>query len=129
MKQISSVVCVVARLAFGISLAVGMLACSKSEAEHAEKSEGSVAKVFGDSARGQAIVAKWCVSCHAVDGKTVSDQVPSLSSVANSPLGNPDTLRAFLNQPHKPMPPLQLTNQEIEDVVAYLQNLKRPGGA
>ena len=45
MKQISSVVCVVARLAFGISLAVGMVACSKSEAEHAEKSEGSVAKV------------------------------------------------------------------------------------
>ena len=36
---------------------------------------------------------------------------------------SPDTLRAFLTEPHRPMPDLSLSRQEILDLTAYIQSL------
>ncbi len=85
------------------------------------------AQIVGDAARGNEITAKWCVSCHLLDGQSGSDGAPPLRSVAARGAQTTGFFRNFLMSPHKPMPPLQLTNQEIEDVVAYLGDLARSG--
>lgn len=76
----------------------------------------------GDSARGQAIVERWCVSCHAPgSARTAADAAPSLSEVRKRPDLTPDRLRGWLADPHPPMPNLNLAEQEIEDLVAFLR--------
>lgn len=83
----------------------------------------AAAQIVGDAARGNEITAKWCVSCHLLDGQSGSDGAPPLRGVSAKGAQTPGFFRNFLMAPHKPMPPLQLTNQEIEDVVAYLGEL------
>ncbi len=85
---------------------------------------GSAGKVVGDAARGQSIAVKWCQNCHAFKGASASDQVPSLSAIAARPGRTGEAMRAFLMQPHDPMPPLQLNNQEVEDLVVFLLALR-----
>jgi len=80
------------------------------------------AKQYGSAERGQEVVAMWCVSCHSV-GATANDRVPSLQALAANPKRTDGAIRAFLMQPHKPMPPLELGTQQIEDIVAYLRTL------
>ncbi len=82
-------------------------------------------KFFGDAARGRELAARWCVSCHKVNGAPLNDQVPTFASLATSARSE-DAIRGFLLQPHRPMPPLSLSNQEIEDLVSYLRSLKSP---
>lgn len=76
----------------------------------------------GDGARGRAIVETWCVSCHT-PGRvgTATDAAPSLSEIRQRPDLTPDRLRGWLADPHPPMPNLNLTGQEIEDLIAYLK--------
>ena len=38
---------------------------------------------------------------------------------------SPETLRAWLTLPHPPMPNPSLTRSEIDDIIAYLNSLKR----
>ncbi|WP_446719477.1 c-type cytochrome [Inquilinus sp. OTU3971] len=82
----------------------------------------SLAGAVGDGARGRAIVETWCTSCHAPDrARTAADAAPSLSEIRHRPDLTPDGLRTWLADPHPPMPNLNLTPQEIEDLVAYLR--------
>ncbi|MBY0511461.1 MAG: c-type cytochrome [Rhodospirillaceae bacterium] len=104
-----------ALLALGIFSAVPGLAAAQ---------EGTKAVIYGDKERGQAIAAKWCAHCHAIHTASANDQVPSLPVVATRHKGQPAVLRAFLHAPHKPMPPLQLTNQEIEDLAVFIEAIK-----
>ncbi|WP_342236304.1 c-type cytochrome [Inquilinus sp. OTU3971] len=76
----------------------------------------------GDSERGRTIAETWCVSCHARQSdQTAIDAAPSLSAIQERPDLTPDRLRTWLADPHPPMPNLNLTRQEIEDLVAYLR--------
>ena len=86
--------------------------------------EGTKAAIYGDAVRGQVIAEKWCANCHNISAESASDQIPSLPLVAMRQKGQPAVLRAFLRAPHKPMPPLHLTNQEIEDVAVFIEGLK-----
>ena len=54
-----------------------------------------------------------------------TDAVPTLESIAKDPRHDPDWVRQWLNDPHPPMPNLQLSHAQIEDVVAYLESLAR----
>ena len=82
------------------------------------------AELHGDAARGRELSDRWCVSCHRTDSATLNDQVPSLTAIAGS--GRTEaSMRGFLVQQHPPMPPLSLSNQQIADVLAYLNTLKR----
>ena len=83
------------------------------------------AQIVGDAVRGKDITSKWCVGCHVRDNKMGSDNAPPLTSIAAKGAKSPGFLRSFLAQPHAPMPPLQLNNQEIEDIAAYFGELSR----
>lgn len=75
---------------------------------------------YGDAQRGQVLVQNWCSSCHTIQAQG-SDGLPSVTDLAARADHGAAAIRRFLVQPHKPMPPLDLTPQEIEDVVAYLR--------
>jgi mono/diheme cytochrome c family protein len=113
---------------FVMGCALSLASCSPSSEDHsgtaeAPKNAGTVAKIYGDAQRGGALVEKWCLACHVLDASVASDQVPSFKSVAENPMKTSDYLRGFLARPHEPMPPLQLSNQDIEDVIVFIRGL------
>jgi mono/diheme cytochrome c family protein len=80
----------------------------------------------GDPAEGRGIAERWCSSCHVAPGHGGgTDAVPTLEGIARDPRHDAGWLRQWLNDPHPPMPNLQLSHAEIENVVAYLQTLVR----
>jgi cytochrome c len=82
----------------------------------------------GDAGQGHRFASQSCSNCHLVDAqqtKPAVDGVPSFVSLANDPAKTPERLRTFLTNPHGAMPPISLSRQEIADVVAYIQTLKK----
>ena len=57
------------------------------------------------------------------DLQPLSPFAPPFSTVAKAAVITPERLRSWLLNPHPAMPQLDLTLQEIEDLVAYLQEL------
>ena len=79
----------------------------------------------GDPAKGVMLARTWCAGCHVVEpGGRGTDTAPPFMTIANDPKRSPDALRAWLTRPHPPMPNMNLTRAEIDDVVAYLRSLK-----
>lgn len=79
----------------------------------------------GDVATGKLAARRWCASCHVVEpGGHGSDAVPDFPSIAADPKKTDDVLRTFLADPRHPMPNLQLSRREIEDLVAYIASLR-----
>ena len=69
----------------------------------------------------------WCANCHVVAaGGSGSDAVPSFLSIAADPKKTDEYLRGFLADPRHPMPNLQLSRQEIDNLVAYIASLRSP---
>ena len=85
------------------------------------------AKIYGDPEHGKETVEKWCVACHKA-GPSANDQVPAITDLATNPRRTDGAIRAFLAHPHRPMPPLELSNQQIEDIISYLHNLRAEMG-
>jgi mono/diheme cytochrome c family protein len=82
------------------------------------------ADAAGDPGSGRAVAERWCASCHAVErAGTATDAAPAFVTIAQHASRDPGRLRAWLTAPHPPMPNPGLSRQEIEDVVAYLQQL------
>ena len=79
----------------------------------------------GDPDAGAALVEAWCAECHVVgDAGQGADVGPALPMLLENELRTPDQIRGWLADPHPPMPDFELTRQEIEDVVAYLERLR-----
>jgi len=78
-----------------------------------------------DVAQGERIARRWCAACHVVsaDQQRASADVPSFFDVARRRSGQ--DLRAFLTDPHPRMPDMSLTREEIADLVAYIESLKK----
>ncbi len=111
--------------------AVLLLASCSAPVEYTaapQRDASAGAKQYGSAERGQAIVGMWCVGCHSV-GTTTNDRIPSLRVLAANPARTDAAIRVFLMQPHKPMPPLELGTQQIEDIIAYLRALPPPAPA
>jgi mono/diheme cytochrome c family protein len=106
---------VIVLIAFGIA--------SPAMAQHDKAvSKPQPTKIVGDAKRGEALVTRWCTSCHRLsDDGTASDQAPSIRWIADLAQKKPDYIRTFLNHPHAPMPPLDLDRTEIEDAVTYFR--------
>ena len=69
-----------------------------------------------------------CAECHAVrDGERASTkaQAPTFTSVANTPGMNAMALEVWFQTPHPTMPNLKFTNQESDDVIAYILSLRK----
>ncbi len=92
-----------------------------------QREAGKSAKLYGDAIRGKEIADRWCVGCHSA-GPTVDDRIQSFPSLAGDRRRSEGAIRTFLMQPHRPMPPLELGTQQIEDIIAFLQTV-RPDSA
>lgn len=78
----------------------------------------------GDVTRGKNIAQRWCSACHLVapeQSRAVAD-VPSFAAIAGMKLA-PNSLKAFLSDPHPKMPNMNLTRSEIDDIDAYIRSL------
>jgi mono/diheme cytochrome c family protein len=81
----------------------------------------------GDPESGRELADRWCATCHAVGRpQTATDAAPAFATIAQHGRAEPGRLRAWLAEPHPPMPNPGLSRQQIEDVIAYLQRLGGP---
>lgn len=75
----------------------------------------------GDAKRGELVYQRnACVSCHMINGRG-GKIGPDLSRVGENRM-LPDSYRQQLVNTHKP--PVALPQQELDDLIAYLQSLK-----
>lgn len=80
-----------------------------------------------DAGRGKALAERLCVNCHVVGADSqgaVPEGVPSFRVIANKPGQTADHIRAILIKPHAPMPNIDLTRSEIDDLISYLDELR-----
>lgn len=82
--------------------------------------------VRADAAIGESLARQWCSSCHQVGhGRVTNDGAPAFKAVARRRGTTRDRLRNWLADPHPPMPNLDLARQDIEDLIDYIETLKR----
>jgi mono/diheme cytochrome c family protein len=78
----------------------------------------------GNVEAGHQLARIWCSSCHLVDSSgQARDAAPPFAAIAKRRAADRAWLRAWLISPHPPMPNFNLTRQQIDDIVAYLQSL------
>ncbi|MCP8940351.1 cytochrome c [Alsobacter sp. SYSU M60028] len=77
------------------------------------------------AARGKVVAQRWCAECHVVapEQKTAKADVPPFSAIAERGRnGSSVPLETFLMNPHPRMPDMQLTRNEVADLVAYIRS-------
>ena len=81
-----------------------------------------------DVAAGQKLAETVCVTCHiiapGVGPAQVTAGIPSFMAVANKPDENAAKIKGAILAPHPPMPQVQLTIHELDNVAAYIMSLK-----
>jgi mono/diheme cytochrome c family protein len=111
------------RVALMAAAMTGLAACGGPPVDSAAKTtvtpKGGSARMYGNAQRGKEFVERACTTCHTL-GVTGTDGAPALALLKKNPQKTDAYIRGFLFSPHKPMPPIALTNQEIEDIIAYL---------
>jgi cytochrome c len=72
--------------------------------------------------RGREMVERWCVDCHLIgpDGPG-GDAGPSFQAVAET--RSEEALRAWISDPHPPMPKLDISANAVDDIAAYISSL------
>jgi mono/diheme cytochrome c family protein len=79
-------------------------------------------------ARGRELAERSCGGCHAIDGGSGSivqgTDVPSFRAIAGRPNQTAEHLKAFILTPHRPMPGIPLSLNEVDDIVAFVQSLR-----
>ncbi len=87
---------------------------------------GLASAASAEPAEGLRLVRQWCTSCHIVaPGTGGSDAAPPFQTIANDPNVTEGGLRAWLANPHPPMPRFDLTRAETDAIIAYIRSLKR----
>ncbi len=82
------------------------------------------ARAAGDAAEGERIAQRWCSSCHVVGREArATDRAPAFVALAADPAKTEGYLKAWITNPHPPMPNFNLTRQRIDDLVAYIRSL------
>ena len=81
----------------------------------------------GDPSAGRRVATAWCVNCHAFpgSGRVVATGAPSFPAVAANRAITPLALRAFLQTPHERMPDLHLSNNETDDLIAFILSFRK----
>lgn len=78
----------------------------------------------GDIDAGRQLAEASCSACHAVSPTGPGNDIaPSFVSIAKARRGDLSWTRSWLMAPHPPMKGIDLTRQQIDDVVAYLRSL------
>ncbi len=68
-----------------------------------------------------------CTNCHLIEGAaghTVTVGIPSFSGIANKPGQTGANIERILIAPHAPMPDMKLSHPEIQNLIAYIDNLR-----
>lgn len=84
------------------------------------------AALAGDAVLGREVAQKLCVNCHIVEDRrpeNVNPDVPSFIAIAEKPGQSEDAIHAFLIDPHYPMPNIQLTSLEVDNIASYIMSL------
>ncbi|MGI9437164.1 MAG: c-type cytochrome [Geminicoccaceae bacterium] len=86
----------------------------------------SVGASAADIGHGENLAKDWCSNCHLVTSDQTSggDSAPTFGSIAETSAERNSDLRAWLADPHPPMPNLNLTVREIDDLLAYIESLR-----
>ena len=83
-----------------------------------------------DPAPGRRIAERDCTLCHEVrpgeTGPGAMASAPPFQLVARMPSTTQLALRVFLRTSHAGMPNLQFTEQDVDDLVAYIVSLSLP---
>ena len=75
---------------------------------------------------GQRLAERRCLPCDAVSrAQGKADKPRSLDSIANTENVNFDKIAAFLRLPHAVMPNLPLSRKEVDDIAAYIAQMKK----
>ena len=75
-------------------------------------------------ADGKALAQKVCMSCHVVSGSgSGSDAAPSFATIATT--RDDAFLHTWLMKPHGNMPPVDLTNDQIDALAAYIESQRK----
>ena len=86
----------------------------------------AVADDVAGASPGRRIAETWCAACHAIDrGVTVSPRppAPSFWILSRDPAATSTAIRVLLQTPHKTMPNIRFSPQEVDDLVAYIRGL------
>ncbi len=93
----------------------------------AQLADAPVASAAGNPEAGWQLSRQWCTSCHLVDeAGQGTDMAPPFPTIARDEHRSEKWLRAWLTSPHPPMPNLNLSRGQIDDVIAYLKSLAEP---
>ena len=80
-------------------------------------------------AAGKQLAKEWCAACHVVEKGQIdstSTSAPTFFEVADNPATTEMSLRAFFATPHEQMPNFQLTNEQTDNIIAYILSLRTP---
>ena len=82
-------------------------------------------QAHADAAAGERLARQWCAECHIVGtGQTRGADVgPPFPRIAADKGWTEGALRAWLTDPHDPMPAMTLKTRDIESIVDYLETL------
>ena len=83
--------------------------------------------VAGSSDKGAKLADRLCSNCHVSDDTTrnpVPAGVPTFRGIANKPGQTGMHIVGVLMAPHPPMPNINLSREEIGDIVAYIQTFR-----
>ena len=91
----------------------------------------AVGYAAGNPAAASGIVAEHCARCHEVPGHAAQHGGASMNampfqSIADQPTAyTEERLRTFLQRPHFPMAQFILSPSDIDNVVAFIENLRK----
>lgn len=83
--------------------------------------------VSGSPDKGALFADRFCSNCHLMDdgsGNAVPAGIPTFRGIANKPGQTGMHIVGVLMAPHPPMPNINLSREEIGDIIAYLQGLR-----
>ena len=82
----------------------------------------AAAQMDAEAERGRELALRWCTQCHVIapdePGGDAGPAFTTLMAERSEP-----GLRAWLFQPHPPMPDLDLSGDEIDAILAYIRTL------
>ncbi len=76
---------------------------------------------------GQELSEKLCKGCHVIGSQsegTAQEGPPTFPTIANRPAQTAERIMGALVSPHPPMPDMQLTNEEMLNIISYLETLR-----
>lgn len=86
-------------------------------------------EMIGNAASGRGFAAANCTECHATEPKPARSispaGAPSFLAVANAKTTTALGLNVFLVTPHSTMPNIMISEQDRQNVVAYIMSMRR----